>query len=247
MGPLKVSDCLLHDSGRQLAPARGARAASVAGRAPTRATWPATPLSVTSAAETVDDNPKAQSQATWHPERALAMSSKHMFAAIVVCLWLIGIASTGPAQAQIAFSSNQAGPKSATQHGNAFDIWVMNDDASHQTRLTSGYDILGNSCRAAFSPTLSPDGTRIAYLAELCPAGDPEYGPASIHIMNDNGTGDITVAANPSFSYSSLSWSPDGTRLAYLSNNINPDAYGVSFDIHVVSAAGAHTRVAGSN
>ena len=79
----------------------------------------------------------------------------------------------------------------------------MDEDGSNHIRLT-------NHPAGGWSPSWSPDGSRIAFLS----ARDGNYG---IYVMNTDGS-DQTLLAN----YRGLpsqfpSWSPDGQRIAFWS------------------------------
>ncbi len=78
------------------------------------------------------------------------------------------------------------------------ELWVLNADGSRHRYLTKGS-----------SPLWSPDGTRIAYLAE------DDSGSTQIFVrwMDDGATSQVTrVHESPG----SLRWSPDGQTIAFL-------------------------------
>jgi dipeptidyl aminopeptidase/acylaminoacyl peptidase len=83
-------------------------------------------------------------------------------------------------------------------------LWIMNADGSRARYLTDGSNA-----------TWSPDGTRIAYLAQ----GEPRGQQIFVRWMDAEGaTSQVTrVTERPS----SLTWSPDGTRIAF--NMLVPD------------------------
>lgn len=70
---------------------------------------------------------------------------------------------------------------------------------------------------ADIAPSVSPDGTRIAYFAAPRPAvfrEDRPGPPERIHIANLDGTGDRAITPKSKSSVDP-DWSPDGTRIAY--------------------------------
>ena len=80
------------------------------------------------------------------------------------------------------------------------DIWIMDADGGNKKQLTTGGD--------ARLPLWQPHGDRIAYLSEG--AGNRE-----IWVMQSDGTGKAQVTFSEG-DVTGYSWSPDGTRIAYV-------------------------------
>jgi Tol biopolymer transport system component len=111
---------------------------------------------------------------------------------------------------KIAFVSTKSGDT---------EIYTMNSDGSSQTRITD--NTVGD-----IQPVWSPDGTKIAI----------SRAPASLYVIDSDGTGDTLIAAegrNPS-------WSPDGSRITY--SHFTND--GGDRDIFIVNSDGTNpTRI----
>jgi TolB protein len=101
------------------------------------------------------------------------------------------------------------------------DIYIMNPNGTGVSQLTHTADV---SVLA-----LSLDGSRIALVRTI--PGSPGWG---IYTMGADGSGVVRVTApnTAGYGYSSLSWSPDGTRIAFDRIVENVD------DIYVMSADG---------
>jgi Tol biopolymer transport system component len=96
-------------------------------------------------------------------------------------------------------------------------IYVIDADGKNLTRLSAqgAYDV---------SPTWSPDGKRIAFQSMRDSTGydgvnswlDPE-----IYVMNADGTNQVRLAEHLGHNDYTPAWSPDGRRIAYVSDAID--------------------------
>src|SRR5262249_53107396 len=100
---------------------------------------------------------------------------------------------------KIVFTSNRTGTS---------QVWVMNADGSHQTQLTF------DSQPKDQVPDWSPDGHRIAYLADTHGITDVTPSWGDIWAMDANGSHPHAVPHGAS--YYGTAWPPDGTRIATL-------------------------------
>ncbi len=100
---------------------------------------------------------------------------------------------------KIAFTSDRDGN---------LEIYVMNNDGTQQVRLTNNTD---TDCL----PAVSPDGRKIAFVSKQTTSGN-----VYIKIMNADGTEQTELTQISSSTYlwhadRSLSWSPDGRKIAF--------------------------------
>ena len=118
-----------------------------------------------------------------------------------------------PDGTRIAYDSTRVLDGRNIPAGNV-NIWVMNADGSNATPLTT----LRASLASSVSPVWSPDGSKIAFTSSRALSGlDAAITTRNIWVMNSDGSGAqpltrLTVAAS-----SAPAWSPDGTKIAYVS------------------------------
>jgi Tol biopolymer transport system component len=92
-----------------------------------------------------------------------------------------------------------------------YDLYVMNADGTHQTRLTGAWEM---------DPAWSPDGQKIAFIR-----GQSE--PSDLYVINADGTNEVSLITG-SFSENPEDrtelgdpvWSPGGNKIAFFSTTI---------------------------
>jgi Tol biopolymer transport system component len=121
-----------------------------------------------------------------------------------VCLSALVLASTagaGPGNGPILVLAQPAGQGSAI----APELFSIRADGSQPTRLTTFHPV---------QPVMSPDGTKVAFF--LTDGGSPR----DLYVMNADGTNARQLRSYPEYENSGglrdVTWSPDGSRLAYL-------------------------------
>src|SRR5215471_3983102 len=104
-----------------------------------------------------------------------------------------------PDGSKIVFNSNRTGTS---------QVYVMNADGSDQTQLT--FDPQPKDQVSDWSP----DGSKIAYLADTHGISDMGNSWGDIWVMNKNGSHQHPITSGAT--YYGTAWSPDGTRIATL-------------------------------
>ena len=109
-----------------------------------------------------------------------------------------------PDGTRIAFVSDRGGDD---------EIYVMNPNGTGIVQLTNEAHSL------SYGPAWSPDGSRVAYQSSESGTDGGHY---NIFVVNENGTENVRLTSSDVDATtrlnSALSWSPDGTRIAYVSN-----------------------------
>ena len=125
-----------------------------------------------------------------HPlaSRARRACSRHLTAASIIALLAAGVAS----------------PAHATYPGENGVIVTLDLQSNQMVKINSdgAFTALGYGAQ----PTVSPSGKRIAYVIN----GD-------IYVMNIDGTGATNITNNAAANNHSPTWSPDGSKIAFVS------------------------------
>jgi Tol biopolymer transport system component len=124
-------------------------------------------------------------------------------------------ATTTPAQEAPAVAQNDAGQivfVSCQSHnslgmGTQCGISIMSADGSHLRQLTN--------LEGDIHPSLSPDGTRVAFTSHQRDGND------EIYVINSDGSNLTRLTNNPGEN-TAPTWSPDGTQIAFMSNLLAP-------------------------
>ena len=111
--------------------------------------------------------------------------------------------NAGHGDGEIAFTVNRGG---------WHEIWLMGADGSDRRRLTE-VEPAQNDAAGSASPAWSPDGTQIAFAAQIGTlAEDPRL--SEIYVMDADGTDRRELTTNDNTD-AIPTWSPDGKRIAF--------------------------------
>ena len=148
-------------------------------------------------------------------------SLAHLILSIVVALSLTPVMIVVDVQAQIAFSSNRDGN---------LEIYVMGADGGNLRRLTNNAD-------GDWDPSWSPDGKRIVFVSGRDGDVDLQHGAPipDIYAMDADGSNQRNLTNNP-HNDRSPAWSPDGRRIAFMSDMTG------DYDIYVIDADGTNQQ-----
>ena len=146
----------------------------------------------------------------------------HLILAIVIVLGLTLLMVFVEAQARIAFSSDRDGN---------WEIYVMDNHGGNQRNLT-------NDPSDDRDPSWSPDGKRIAFFSNRDGHAIDGRSTSEIYVMDADG-GNPQNLTNDHNDDRFPSWSPDGKRIAFVSDR---DGFPRYFDIYVMDADGNNVQ-----
>ena len=133
----------------------------------------------------------------------------------VVFMLLLANSVYGQATDRILFGSDRDGTP---------EIYVMDADGTNLVRLTTDAWVQIAPVTKVTSLAWSPDGTKIAFIAN-------RVGARQIYVMSADGTGLVRLTDHPAGD-GAPAWSPDGRQIAFTSRRFGND------DIYVINTDG---------
>jgi len=126
------------------------------------------------------------------------------------------------------------------------EIYVMNADGSHQTRLTVNQDPTWSAGRDLL-PSFAPDGRRVTFTSRRAFLPErPEGGVDEIYVMDardadQDGNGDNLqrITGDPPHNFQSV-FSPDGEHIGFVRNEANPGSSILDNEIYMMNANGTN-------
>lgn len=138
-----------------------------------------------------------------------------------------GGGGAGSTRGEIAFTVNDTGWN---------EIWLMAPDGSERRRLT-GAEPPENDAAGSMSPAWSPDGTQIAFAAQIGTT-EEDRRLTEIYVMRADGTDTRRLTTNEALD-GSPTWSPDGKRIAF-TRVVDPGTASARSGIVVMDADGGN-------
>jgi len=124
-------------------------------------------------------------------------------------------------------------------------IWIMDGDGENRRQIVTDVEFQTlDASPFLSSPTWSPDGTRVAFVVNY--QEEPWDGvsdKSEIWVVNEDGTDlqILTGGETPAFqNIFELSWSPDGTKLAFRSYCCNRQGRDIYSELRVMDADGTN-------
>jgi Tol biopolymer transport system component len=156
-----------------------------------------------------------------------ALASSSCGGSSVNLRWRDDEPSWSPGERQIVFASNRANPATVDY---APGVYLMRPNGS-------GVRLLIDEAGGADSPSFSPDGRRIAFLAHT-----NDFAAIELRVVDTDGSGERILAEDPSGpAFVAPAWSPDGRLIAFIktADAADPSA---RQDLWVVPADGGLPR-----
>jgi Tol biopolymer transport system component len=150
-------------------------------------------------------------------------------AALVALAGTMQEAKAAAINEKIVFVSDRTTGTGVNNPTGDFEIFKMNPDGTGIKQLTT------NQVKDD-RPTLSPDGKKIVYVSEGIQTSNPE-GDREVYGMSAlDGSGQTNLSYNGVNDYGA-NFSPDGTKVAYLSTGVQPTNPEGDFDVYVANAS----------
>jgi TolB protein len=179
---------------------------------------------------------------TWSPDGARILATRCSGLCRQFSLWTMNLRGTGLQRLtdgrtlDNSASWSPDGTTIAFTRGAPSAIWLMEADGTNQRQLTHPYELADVEQDEDRSPNWSPDGSMIAFSRlhepHLGHTGSTRY-RRDIYVVSPDGTG-VRRLTRLSNGNDSPAWSPDGKRIAFVSDRGHDDRY----DIYVMNADG---------